>query len=69
MAGEWWLEPLGELRWHWGSAYRIDRVGLDRWLAIRRDTGAALAADTPTELHALIVEDYMAQPVPRDARR
>ena len=63
------MEPLGELRWHWGSAYRIDRVGLDRWLAIRRDTGAALAAETPADLRDLIVEDYTAQPVPRGARR
>jgi len=69
MAGEWWLESLGELRWHWGSAYRIDRMGLDRWLAIRRDTGAVLAADTPTELRDLIVADYIPQPVPRVARR
>jgi hypothetical protein len=69
VAGEWWLEPLGELRWHWGSAYIINRLGLDRWLAMRRDTGAALAAATPTELHDLIVEDYIAQPVPRAARR
>jgi hypothetical protein len=59
--------PLASLRWHWGSAYDI-RNPLPRvWIAERRDTRDALRADSPVALRDLIVADYTARPVPRDA--
>jgi hypothetical protein len=57
---------LGELRFHWGGAYRIHyfaRPGL--WLAQRRDTGETIKARSPEALWRAIREDYAARPVPR----
>ena len=57
---------LGELRWHWGSAYRIQYfTGPRLWLAQRRDTNETMKAADPTALHDAIVADYTARPVPR----
>ncbi len=58
------LTPLGDLRWHWGGAYVITGT-LGCWRARRRDDGRVLTADDPEKLHAAIVEDYTAKPVPR----
>jgi len=58
------ITPLGELRWHWDEAYAISRSGYV-WLAQRRDNRETLRADSPEELHDLIVKDYSARPVPR----
>ena len=57
---------LGDLRWHWGSAYRIQHWPVPRlWLAQRRDTGETVKAADPTELRDRIRADYFARPVPR----
>jgi hypothetical protein len=67
MSDEGWLAAqLADLRHHWGSAYRIDCHGSGRWLAVRRDTGAALTADSALTLRDEILSDYTAFPVPRE---
>jgi hypothetical protein len=59
-------DSLESLRWHWGSAYRIEyRRG--RWTAQRRDDGRVLEAGEPEQLLAVIREDYRRRPVSRDA--
>ena len=63
---EWWEDSLGELRFHWGGAYRVSYLpGHDLWLAQRSDDGATLTADSAGELRQMIVADYTANPVPR----
>jgi hypothetical protein len=57
---------LGELRFHWGDAYLIHRLGA-RWVAQRRDSRSTFSASTAAALRELIVADYAARPVPRDA--
>lgn len=57
--------PLGDLRWHWGSAYTFSHPGPDLWIAVRRDDHSVLRAGTPGELLRLIRADYQARPVPR----
>jgi hypothetical protein len=57
---------LGELEFHWGSAYHISR---DRrmWTAWRRDgRGGTLTDPLPEGLRLRIRADYAACPVPRD---
>jgi hypothetical protein len=61
------LTPLGELRWHWGSAYVIDGT-LGRWFAERRDDGHTLTAGDPAKLRLAIIDDYFRKPVPRYLR-
>jgi hypothetical protein len=61
-----WDEPLGALRWHWGSAYIINCLAAGRWIAERRDTHETLRADTPLGLRDKIIADYTARPVTRD---
>jgi hypothetical protein len=61
------VTPLSELRWHWGEAYLIKRMGR-RWIAQRRDSHATMSADDHEQLFGLIRVDYAAHPVPRDAR-
>lgn len=56
---------LAELRWHWGEAYEINCDGA-QFDAKRRDNGAALKAETITELWDKIRDDYSASPVARD---
>jgi hypothetical protein len=58
-------EPLENLRFNWGDAYRIHFFEPDKWMAQRRDTGEALRSDTPLGLRDAIVADYRARPVPR----
>jgi hypothetical protein len=60
-----WDEPLNDLRFHWGSAYIINRLGLDWWTAERRDTHETLCADSPLGLRDKIIADYTARKVPR----
>jgi hypothetical protein len=57
--------PLGELAFHWGSAYDIDFTG-GVWTAHRRDGRGVLADPLPEGLRLRIVADYTAMPVPRD---
>ena len=63
--GEDGARDLDELRWHWGSAYLIDRFGPGRWVAQRRDSRATISADNPESLHDRIAADYQQRPVPR----
>jgi len=58
---------LADLDFHWGGAYDI-AAGVGGWVAKRRDNGWPLVGGSPDELHALILADYSAQPVPRDLR-
>ena len=63
-----WEAPLGDLRHHWGSAYLIHYLQqAGKWVAQRRDSRATMSADTAAGLRALIVADYDARPVPREA--
>ena len=57
-------DPLGELRWHWGSAYVFARPRPDIWVAQRRDDRSTFWADSPDALHNLVVADYTARPSP-----
>jgi hypothetical protein len=66
--GRDWAElELGALRWHWGDAYIICRPEREVWLAERRDDHEALRATTPLGLRDLIIADYAARPVSREA--
>jgi hypothetical protein len=57
---------LDELRFHWGSAYRIGTSG-GVYTARRRDgKGSTLTDPLPEGLRLKIVADYRADPVPRD---
>jgi hypothetical protein len=58
-------ETLGDLQWHWGSAYLITGAA-GHWIAQRRDNGRTLTASGPGELRQMIIEDYEDQPVLRD---
>ncbi len=65
-AAGWQLDQLEELRFHWGSAYEIDRAG-SVCTARRRDgKGGILADPLPEGLRLRIAADYDADPVPRD---
>jgi hypothetical protein len=55
---------LNDLDWQWGEAYDLAITGAS-WVAKRLDNGRSLKASSPAELHALIVADYAATPVPR----
>jgi hypothetical protein len=57
---------LDGLRWHWGGAYEITFTG-SAYVAKPRDNGAELTADCAEDLHDLIVTDYSAMAVPREA--
>jgi len=59
-------EPLVDLRHHWGSAYLIEHLGLETWVAQRRDKSrGTLGAKTAAGLLEAIRADYLAKPVPR----
>jgi hypothetical protein len=58
-------QDLAELQYHWGTAYRIT-FEAGQFCARRRDTGAAVRCGTAAGLHAEILTDYRARPVPRD---
>lgn len=57
-------EQLDELRWHYGEAYLIDRLG-SRWIAQRRDSHATMSAESADGLLEKIRADYARQPVGR----
>jgi hypothetical protein len=61
------LSVLGNLQWHWGSAYLIARPGPDIWVAQRADTRETLCATDPEQLREAIRADYAGRPVPRPA--
>ena len=59
-------DALANLNYHWGDAYAV--VGAaDCWMARRRDNGRLLNASSPDRLRELMIADYQAQPVPREA--
>jgi hypothetical protein len=59
-------DPLGEITFHWGSAYRIAVVD-GVCIARRRDgKGGTLIDALPEGLRLRIVADYHANPVPRE---
>ena len=59
-------EALTDLQWNWGGAYLI--TGMNKhWLAQRRDNGRTLKASGPEGLRELMIEDYAARPVSREA--
>jgi len=58
-------QDLPELQHHRGTAYRIT-FEAGQFCARRRDTGAAVRCGTAAGLHAEILTDYYARPVPRD---
>ncbi len=62
------MQPvLDEIRFHWGSAYRIAVID-GTWTAWRRDgRGGPLEDPLPGGLLRLIRADYVAMPVPRNA--
>ncbi len=59
-------DALADLQWNWGSAYLITGMG-GQWLAQRQDDGRTLSASGPEQLRKLMLEDYAAQPVSREA--
>jgi hypothetical protein len=59
-------DALADLQWNWGEAYQITGCG-QHWLAQRKDDGRTLSANGPEELCKLMLEDYAAQPVFREA--
>lgn len=61
-------DALRDLQWHWQEAYLITGAA-EHWIAHRRDNGRMLAASSPDDLRALIIEDYAAEQVPRGTER
>ena len=67
-AGDVGTLDLNEIRFHWGSAYEIDRDS-GMWTARRRDSQGGVFADpSPNGLLLLIRADFAAMPGPK-ARR
>jgi hypothetical protein len=59
---------LAHLRYHWGGddgAYVFSRRGR-QWVAVRRDNGREVTAESGRELRDAVMADYTAEPVPRD---
>ena len=56
---------LEALMFEWGDAYLFSYIR-DRWVALRRDTGRFLVADTLAGLEHAIQADYRDDPVSRD---
>lgn len=59
-------DALADLQWNWGGAYLITGMS-GHWLAQRRDDGRILAASGPEALRELMIQDYRARPVSREA--
>ena len=51
------IDPLDELTWHWGMAYRIWAAG-GTWYARRNDHGETMQATDPERLSFMIRDDY-----------
>jgi hypothetical protein len=58
---------LASLRFHWGDAYEITWQD-GAFQAVRRDGGPPLRAASHTGLSELLMEDYLARPVPPSAQ-
>jgi hypothetical protein len=57
---------LDQLSWNWGEVYDL-AVTRSGWVAKRLDNGRALVASEPNGLRELIIADYAAEPVCREA--
>jgi len=51
------IDPLDELTWHWGMAYRIWAAD-GTWYARRNDHGEIMQATDPERLSFMIRDDY-----------
>ena len=51
------IDPLDELIWHWGMAYRIWSAG-GSWYARRHDRDEIMQAADPERLSFMIRDDY-----------
>ena len=56
---------LAYLQSNWGEAYEITEA-LGVWRAVRLDNQRVILGRDASELHTLIVDDYIADPVRRD---
>ena len=56
---------LGDLKWHWGSAYTIMCTAFGKWLAWRKDDRTLIRAEDAEALRLAIRADYTARPMPR----
>jgi hypothetical protein len=57
------IDPLDELIWHWGMAYRIWATD-GAWYARRNDHGEIMQATDPERLSFMIRDDYFGRPGP-----
>lgn len=57
---------LQALQYGWDEAYDISVTGDGLWTAVRRDGKGKVEADSASELHIAIFQDYDSLPVPRD---
>ena len=60
-----WAADLGELKYHWGSAYLISHPEPGVWLAQRRDTCETPRAASAAGLLEKIRDDHAQRPVSR----
>jgi hypothetical protein len=60
-------EALKYLQWNWDEAYEITEAS-GVWRAVRLDNQKTLIATEAQDLRDEIVQDYAANPVPRDRR-
>jgi hypothetical protein len=59
-------QKMEYLDWNWGEAYDLAIIP-DGWVAKRLDNNRALLSGSPEGLRDLIVVDYTAEPVAREA--
>jgi hypothetical protein len=59
------IDPLDELIWHWGMAYRIWATD-GTWYARRNDHGEIMQAADPERLSFMIRDDYFGRSGPDD---
>jgi len=57
------IDPLDELIWHWGMAYRIWATD-GTWYARRNDHGEVMQATDPERLSFMIRDDYFGRSGP-----
>jgi hypothetical protein len=57
------IDPLDELIWHWGMAYRI-WANDGTWYARRNDHAEIMQAADPERLSFMIRDDYFGRPGP-----
>jgi hypothetical protein len=55
------MDPLEDLIWHWGMAYRIWAAN-GAWYARRHEDGEVMQAPDPEKLSFMIRDDYFRKP-------